>query len=188
MKRYNLNVEERKFNWGDMDVVTLGEEGRGRHLEFVPFHTRKDAELVEVGTSRTGNPKIVGSKSDAGWLGVVSGRGCYTKNTYGSVYVPEQCMYDVEVVAQGYGAWGDAGRCGTWMEYLAIVKDNALLKVRPAGGYKLESYWLYFSSEKVVEIPKQEMDMFCEAEGIEHPAEKFADLIDLDRLELKKEE
>ena len=80
----------------------------------------------------------------------ISGKGVYTRGTYGSVYLPEEMMENVKVIANGYGAYGDAGRLGGWDDFLITAKDDTLIKVSPSGGnHKMDSYWLYFGKEKV---------------------------------------
>lgn len=180
MKRFNIGVTNREFNWGKMDVVELGEKGRGRHLTLIPYHAKEDAKLVEIGNTRAGNPKIVESKSGTGWLAVASGHGHYSRGTYGTVYVPEQYKDNIKIVAEGYGAYGDAGGVGSWNEFLVKVEQGTLLKLRLSGGGRS---WLYFGSDKVNEIEMEEMDMFCDSMGIDKPPETFADLIDLNDLD-----
>jgi hypothetical protein len=178
MKRYNLKPETRKFNWGEMSVIALGDSGRGRHEELVPFHAPEDANYVELAQTKAGKPKIVQSQNSTGWLAVVSGSGCYTRGTYGTVYCLKGA--DVKVIAKGSGAYGDAGRIGGWNDFLVEVPEETFLKVRPAGGDgKIDRYWLYFDVEKVFTVSKPEMAMFCEQMGLECPPELFDELQDL---------
>jgi len=181
MKRYNIIPEKKEFSWGEMLVISLGEKGRGRYQEFVPYHAPEDAEYLEISKTKSGKPKIIeGKEPGKAWLAMLSGEGTYTRRTLGTVYTTNA---NVKVVASGYGAWGAAGRTGTWYEFLAVVPDGTFIKVRPAGGpHKIERYWLYFSEEKVYRVEKPEMDMFCEEYGLEHPPEEFERLKDLRSL------
>ena len=182
MKRY-FDVEQRSFAWGDMYVVVLGEQGRGRKEVYIPYHAHIDCQLVELGSTKSGHVKIVASQSNVGWLAVVSGRGVYTRGTYGTVYVPPAFVEKVKVVAYGYGAYGDAGRIGSWYEFLITVEDNTFLKIRPAGGSsKKARYWLYFDADVVRKISMEEMPLFCDAFGIPSPPEEFDALVDLKEL------
>lgn len=168
---------------GEMLVVTLGERGRGRHESYIPFHAPIDCQLIELSTTKSGHIKIVPSQSSLDWLAVVSGSGVYTRNTYGTVYVPPYLTGNVKVVEYGYGAYGDAGRIGTWYEFLITVKDGTLLKVRPAGGSsKIARYWLYFGNDRVYKISSEEMPMFCDRFDIASPPEELDALIDLKEL------
>lgn len=114
MKRY-FTPEKRKFEWGEMLVVVLGERGRGRQEAYIPFHAPIDCNLVELGTTRSGSIKIVPSQSSDGWLAVVSGSGTYTRGTYGTVYVPPQMTDKIKVIASGYGAYG-----GCWTYWYVV--------------------------------------------------------------------
>lgn len=72
MKRWNINPKKRKFSWGDMDVITLGEEGRGRKLTLIPYHAKDDAEYLDIGKTRSGKIKIVeGDWHDECWVAVL---------------------------------------------------------------------------------------------------------------------
>jgi len=186
MKRYNINPEKRNFSWGEMMVVSLGERGRGRFEALIPYHAPVDAEFLDLGKTRSGKSKIVKGKEKDGWLAVVSGSGCYTRGTYGSVYCLPQDKNKIKVVAIGVGAYGAAGRIGTWNEFLIVIPDNTFLKIRPAGGsHKIERYWLYFDEDKVYRVEKNEIDLFCDNMGLEKPAEEFDRLIDLVTLDVQ---
>jgi len=185
MKRYNVEPHEREFSWGKMLVVVLGEKGRGRYESLIPYHAPKEAEYLDIGVTKSGKPKIVKGESPNGkWLAVVSGEGVYTRNTYGTVYCLPKDKDKIRVIARGRGAYGQAGRIGSWYEFLIVVPDGTLLKVRPAGGEeKRPRYWLYFGGEKVVKIGAgDELDIFCDQMDIERPSEDFGDLVDLANL------
>lgn len=181
MKRYNINPARRTFSWGEMDVIVLGEYGRGRIETLIPYHAPEDAEFLELGTTKSGKPKVItGTAGDGKWLAVVSGDGPYTRNTYGTVYCLPGDKDRIQVVAYGCGAFGAAGRIGDWNEFLVVVPDGTFLKVRPAGGsHKMERYWLYFGQDKVYRVEKNEMDLFCEQMDLSRPPEKFDELVDL---------
>lgn len=182
-KRGQIKTVTRKFDWGEMEVIELGEKGRGRKLSLIPYQTK--SELIEEGRTRKGNLKIIDSKVKDGWITVISGCGPYTRNTYGSAYIQPKDKEKVEVLAYGIGAFGDAGRIGCWFDFLLKVQDGVLVKVKPTGEDKVESYWLYFgggdelSEEKVYTIKKEEMPLFCELMEIDLPPEKYTELLDL---------
>lgn len=179
-KRYNISPVKEEFDWGEMMVIKLGERGRGRKFTLIPYHAPEDAELIEIGTTRSNNPKIVPSKNRDGWIAVVSGSGVYTRNTYGSVYCLEKDIDKIKVIAHGVGAYGMAGKIGNWNDFLVYVPDNTFLKVCPAGGaHKVPRYWLYFAEDKVYHIEKEEMDLFCEQKGIDIPPDEPDSLVDL---------
>jgi len=181
VKRYNITPVGRKFSWGEMRLVTLGQRGRGRHEGIIPYHADPGAKYLKIARTRTGRPKIVAANNESrGWLAVLSGGGTYTRRTYGSVYCRTEDKDRIQVIASGYGAYGDAGRIGTWYEFLVAVPDHTFFKVRPAGGaHKIERYWLFFDSKEVHRIEKSKMDLFCETKGLDRPPEEFSKLVDL---------
>lgn len=182
MKRYNIKPISKKFEWGEMMVVELGEDGRARKKVYVPYHAREDAQFLKIGTTRSGRPKIV-EDTEAGnaWLAYISAEGAYTRNTYGSVYCLKDDAEKIKVIAYGHGAYGDAGRIGDWYDFLVVVPDNTWLYVRPSGGAeKRPRYWLFFGAERVYEVRKEEMDAFLEMHEAQDPREQeLVDLVDI---------
>lgn len=185
MKRFNINPKLMSFDWGEMDVIILGEKGRGRYQSIIPYHALKDVEYLKINKTKSNKPKIVKSDNNENWLAVVSGAGCYTRNTYGTVYCLEKYQDDIKIVSKGMGAYGDAGRIGSWNEFLVIVPDNTFLKIRPAGGsYKIPRYWLYFGKDKVFHIQLEELDIFIDQNDIDINIDELNYQIDLDNLEI----
>ena len=182
MKKYNLYPVKKKFQWGEMEVIELGERGRGRRYALIPYHAG-NSEYVEIGTTRSGKPKIVPSENPKNWLAHISSEGTYTRGTYGSVYCLPKDRDKIKIVEWGMGAYGDAGRLGEWYDFLLIIPENTFLKVRPSGGsHKRPRYWLYFGENEVYRVEKEEMDLFCEQMELERPPEKFNELVDLASL------
>jgi len=181
MKAYNLNPVEREFTWGKQHeavkqlVTELGEQGRGRHKTVVPIHAKNLVELT-LNTSQTGKPVICDIKDGkdnyglTNWLAKLSGAGCYTRNTLGTVYCLASQEDNVYKIAQGHGAFGDAGRIGTWYEYLCIICPETWIRIRPAGGVeKMPRYWMYFDKDQVYTVPDGELDAFNSSTGIAIP-------------------
>jgi len=170
MRLYGIEPQTVTFPWGKMQVVSLGEEGRGRKLTYVPFQAEfdKDADDYEIGTSRRNLPKIIRTgKPSSGWIAGLSGSGTYTRGTHGTVYVLNEYVGNAFVVAYGYGAYGDAGRIGDWWEYLVTVREPAVFLVRPAGGaHKIKRYYLVFDNEKVVRVDANMVGVAEEVIGI----------------------
>jgi len=184
MKLYNIHPYKKTFSWGEMYVISLGEEGRGRRLTLVPFQgdiTNLEAENFQVGLTKKGFPKIItGQKSD-GYIALLSGEGVYTRGTYGSVKIYSEDKDKIKIIAYGKGAYGIAGRIGEWYEFMVVV--NPLYPVRfyvqPAGGeHKRERYYLVFLKDRVIEIKKEELNLFQEESGIDLTGE-YIDLIEL---------
>jgi hypothetical protein len=169
MKKYNIHPVEQEFSWGKMSVVELGERGRGRKLNIIPFHADEDSDYLEIGTTKSGMPKIIQSKSSEDWLARINTKGCYTRGTNGWIEIPSTSYEkNIEIIASGYGAYGDAGRIGNYSDFLLIVKDNTLIKICPSGGsHKQPRYWLFFGADKVSRIKEEEIDIFIEKNHIE---------------------
>ena len=161
MRLYGFEPQTVTFPWGKMQVVSLGEEGRGRKLTYVPFQAEFDVNKrdYELATTRKGLPKITrcGIPTNA-WIAKLSGSGTYTRGTHGTVYVLNEYVGNVFVVAYGYGAYGDAGRIGDWWEYLVTVREPAVFLVRHAGGSdKRQRYYVIFKDRWVYEVFPEEL-------------------------------
>ena len=159
MKAFNLEAETKEFDFGKISVIALGERGRGRYEVIVPCPLGiKNGDSVDIGKSRTGKPKIVkGKESGKEWLARVSTQGAYIRGAYGNVKAPKNS--GVETIVKGYGAFGDAGRIGTWYDYLLKVPDNTILRVIPSRG---DYYYLAFGEREVNRVSKEEIDLFLD--------------------------
>ena len=156
---FNIEPKLMSFNWGTMHCLVLGEQGRGRRQTIVPC-AEKCGFFVELAPTKTGRVKIVQSTAPKGtsvpsdWLARISTEGVYTRNSEGWVGVLDPKT--VKLVACGHGASGEAGRLGTWADVLITVQDNALLRVKPEGGYKLPAYFLHFTRKGVIKYSSLE--------------------------------
>ena len=173
MKLYGINPHEEEFPWGKMKIVTLGEKGRGRKYFYVPFQADTvEGDDFQIGITQSGAPKIIRGEKSEGWIAKLSGEGTYTRGTYGSVYVVNEDIDKVKVIASGFGAYGDAGRVGEWNEFLVEINPEFPVRfwIRPSGGdYKIHRYWLVFIEDKVIKVKKEEKDLFMEQTGISLP-------------------
>ena len=104
--------------------------------------------------------------------------GCYTRGTLGVVQGLVSAEY--EVVASAYGAYGDAGRIGTWYETIVKAKDGDVFRVIKSGGSsKMGPSTVYLVKGKTVldcKLPFVE-EMF-ESVGKDLPFELKDDKID----------
>jgi hypothetical protein len=194
MKLYGIKPVEREFEWGKMKVVELGEEGRGRKQMFIPFHAEEGLDSYDIGQTKTGRIKIMTDRNTPpkkGWIAKLSGDGVYTRGTYGSVYILLEDKSNIEILEKGYGAFGIAGRIGSWNDFLVIVKDYPTrFLIRPAGGsHKIERYWLVFTDSKVYKVYNKALEAFIETTDIYLPQigdisnmESSGEIIDLDKL------
>ena len=150
MKLWNIEPNKVSTGFGEIDAVVLGEEGRGRKRALVPM------------------TKI--ENNDAEWVARLSAEGTYTRGTYGTVYVLVEDRKKIKIIDFGVGAYGDAGRIGSWMDFLvAIEKTPVRFLMRPSGGPgKRKRYWLVFT-DKVYTVKQEETGIFTETTGIDVP-------------------
>jgi hypothetical protein len=149
MKAFNLKAEERNGK----TLIALGEEGRGRKLTLVRCALDiKDTEEVTVIKPKPGVPTI--SKAtpygSTAWLARITTDGAYIRGAEGNVRFLGE---GVELVAKGFGAFGDAGRTGNWDDVLIIVPNGTLLRVKPTRG---DAYFLLFTAVEVVTMTVEE--------------------------------
>jgi len=162
MKAYNLIPKEVEFSFGTLSVLVLGEAGRGRRkMTYVPCEREfKDGEPVELVTSRAGKPKIVaGTDCSGGWIARISTEDGYRRGACGNVQALQPDL--VRLIAEGYGAFGNAGRVGvgSWDDVLLIVQPGAVLRVKPTRG---AAYFLYFSDSQVIRLSAEEAALYEE--------------------------
>lgn len=151
MKLWNIEPNKVSTGFGEIDAVVLGEEGRGRKRALVPM------------------TKI--ENNDAEWVARLSAEGTYTRGTYGTVYVLTEDKDKVNVLSYGYGAYGDAGRIGSWNDFLVSIEGTPVrFLMRPSGGpAKRERYWIVFDKDKVYTVKQEEINIFKETIGIDIP-------------------
>jgi hypothetical protein len=184
MKLYNIHPIKKSFPWGDMYVIVLGEEGRARKQSLIPFSAdpiNLDGDDFEIGLTMKGYPKIIRGESSDGYIALLSGEGVYTRGTYGTVYIHPEDKEKIFLISYGKGAFGIAGRIGEWYEFLILIKPEYPVRfyVRPAGGeYKIERYFKIFFEEKVIDLKKEEKEIFEEETGISlGDVEEYIDLV-----------
>lgn len=168
MRLYKIAPEKATFLWGEMDIVGLGERGRGRRYTIVRFHARfdKDADDYDIGQTRSEKPKIIRSlQAPTGWLARVNTHYAYTRGTGGHSAVT---IGEAEKVAEGYGAFGIAGRIGSWDDTLyKITVFPTVIEVHPSGGrHKVPPYYLIFCPNRVDRVREDEWDSYCDIHGI----------------------
>ena len=168
MKLHNVEPQEEEFPWGKMNVIKLGEKGRGRVYTIVPFHAVYDpsANDYEIGSTKSGKPKIIrtGTPSE-GYIARISTLGDYVRGGHGELRLLKTNTPNVRIVASGLGAWGDAGRLGSWSEHLATIVPPypVVFYVIPT---RLRNYWLVFTRNNVYKLYNSELSAFEEQTGI----------------------
>lgn len=172
-RAYNLATGEFQMSFGTLRAIALGEKGRGRMLTYVPCEGDfPDGACVALATTRTGKPKVIaGQPGDAaGWLARISTEGPYIRGAYGHVRALNPEL--VRVVAYGYGAFGDAGRCGQWYDYLLVLRPGAILRVKPSRG---DAYFLHATPDKLVRLEREEALVY-EGANVPIPGEDVPDI------------
>ncbi len=154
-------------------AIVLGERGRGRVLTPVvvaPEALDNDGRIagpVRIGETRSGKPKIVrGDEPPTAWVDRINTLTSYVRGAYG--WVGRLPGSGVSVIARGLGAFGDAGRVGTWGDYLLIVPTQTWLRVKPSRG---QAYFLWYpdlAGNGEVRVAEDSIDAF--AEGMDVPA------------------
>jgi len=177
MKAFNLIPKDVQMSFGMLKAIVLGQQGRGRLLTYVPCEERfEDGACVALAATRTGRPKIVaGQPSDdaaGGWLARISTEGPYLRGAYGHVRVRALDTELVNVVAYGYGAFGDAGRVGRWYDYLLTIQPGAVLRVKPT---RRPAYLLHATPDQIVRLEQEEAIVY-EGADIPIPGEDAADI------------
>lgn len=133
-----LKIETREYDWGKINQVCLGENGRGRKLLAltVPGDV-KDAIVpglrtdLSIGLTKSGKYRIV-AKEDKEMYLFLSTQGGYTR--HGSGYFSATNTEGIEVLARGNGADGDAGRIGSWdVALIKVTVPYAVIRVRRSG-------------------------------------------------------
>jgi len=165
MRLYNTKPTCKEFAWGKMQCIVLGEEGRGRKRVIVPFHCQYDetADDYEIGHTKKGYPKIIRTgKSSEGWIARINTYFTYTRNTRGYY---EVLIGNIKEVAEGYGAFGIAGRIGSWDDALIVVRPPypAVIKIHPSGGkHKVSPYYMVFWESRVDQVNEDEWEVYQE--------------------------
>lgn len=153
MKTYGINPTQIDLSGYTVTGISLGEAGRGRKLVIVP--TPSDGYMVP-GLSKTGKPRLNPTTSDKGWVVRISTDGAYVRGANGNVSAHPKHADKIQVVAHGYGAFGLAGRTGTWDDVLLATElEEFLLRVKPSRG---DAYLLLFKDGEVIQLSYEAAD------------------------------
>jgi hypothetical protein len=131
------------FKFGDVEGITLGEEGRGRKEVFIPstFDVKKGMnESLDIGKTKTNRPRVVATSEDTlGLYMIINTHGGYTRRGNGFASVTD--INQITVIERANGADGDAGRIGTWDSFLLKVNSfekDLMVILWYSGGYEQE--------------------------------------------------
>lgn len=169
--RGELKSEKVTYHFGELEVLRLGESGRGRQEIILPCPpnttVHSGINFLSIGFSRSGKPKIVTQDSDVYLL--INTYGGYTRRGDGKVFiygngVSNVCNfrpvleYKNRILAQGNGADGDAGRIGTWDTFLIKPQEGDIYKVQFSGGRDGDVFIIY-TEGKITRIEWAEVDL-----------------------------
>lgn len=128
----SLDLKVRKMSFGDLKVVSLGEKGRGRKEILLPSNYDVKFGMnnnLTIGLSKNGKPRInkINKGDDDNMYLIIDTYNGYTRR--GDGYITFQDGQGIEVIAEGNGADGDAGRIGSWGVYLIKVPVDEKIKI-----------------------------------------------------------
>jgi hypothetical protein len=151
-KVYNITPIEVSVAEFKFLAIPLGEKGRGRILVNVACPAT--FTYLEVGATKQGKPRLNPSTNSKGWVARISTEGAYIRGACGSVSTSPEVVDKIRVIARGQGAFGDAGRTGTWDDLLVSTElEEFILRVKPSRG---DAYLLLFKGDKVRQISYEE--------------------------------
>lgn len=162
--------KEKEFPFGKINVIELGESGRGRKLIVLPSEVDIQKGLnpdITIGLSKSGKPRINRFKDDKLFL-IIDTEGGYTRRGCGVVGVHRSCMDDIKVLSYGNGADGLAGRIGIWKVFIVEVLNNNTiwLEVTLSGGVNSDIYKIENKIVKYVgRNEDQELSLYQDATG-----------------------
>lgn len=163
--------------FGEISLIALGEEGRGRRELRLPCPTgtkiEKGCNALTIGQTKSGKPRInTATATDNEIYLLLSTEGGYTRRGNGWVGSWVGNTATTELIDKGNGADGAAGRIGQWDVVLLRVvgqPQNDWYRIRTSGGgYGTDPQWLHLSPKGV---------FFFESTD---DAREFADSIDVE--------
>ena len=170
-----LKAVSKEMKFGTVTGVAIGECGRGRREVFLPTPKSIQAHDVikelrsdlTIGTSKSGRPRIDARKDDDIYLILSSERG-YTRRGCGRIRAPKG--QEVELIARGNGADGEAGRIGSWDAIIVKAKDGDVFRLTWGGsGYGYDATFYVVSGGKVYSANQPEIEDLYESLGLEIP-------------------
>jgi len=170
-----LKVVDKEMKFGTVTGVAIGEYGRGRREVFLPTPKSIQADDIikelrsdlTIGTSKSGRPRIDARKDDDIYL-ILSSERDYTRRGDGYIEAPES--QEIELIARGNGADGDAGRIGSWDAVIVKAKDGDVFRLTWGGsGYGYDATFYVVSGGKVYSADQPEIEDLYESLDLEIP-------------------
>lgn len=141
-----VSAEERTFDFGKIWQLSVGEKGRGRKLLSLtcPPQTKLAVGMNQdytIGLTKSGKPRIFRMDQtaepdrDYSAYMLLSSQGGYTRRGNGRIFVLKNQREEIQVLAEGNGADGDAGRIGWWSVKLLkpLVSGDLVIRCRLGG-------------------------------------------------------
>jgi hypothetical protein len=122
---------------------------------------------LTIGTSKSGRPRIDARTDDDIYL-ILSSERSYTRRGNGYVKAPKS--QEVELIARGNGADGDAGRIGSWDAIIVKAKNGDVFRLTWGGsGYGYDATFYVVWGGKVYSANQPEIEDLYESLGLEIP-------------------
>lgn len=174
----NLSIETRKMSFGDLKCVAMGEKGRGRKEILLPSLSNITVGLnreLTIGMSRNGRPRInrVDPQKDNTMYLLIDTYGGYSRR--GDGYVSFRVEQGFEIIAEGNGADGDAGRIGSWGVYVIkapVDEKLKLIKIKYSGNANKISYLAVLGQDFRL-ISEDDIDIFFDQLNLDMNDYKF---------------
>ena len=162
--------KEKEFPFGKINVVELGESGRGRKLIVLPSEVDVQEGLnpdITIGLSKSGKPRINRYKDNKLFL-LLDTAGGYTRRGDGEASVHRSCVDNIKVLSYGNGADGLAGRIGSWEVFVVeILNNNTIwMDIQLSGGHESDLYKIENKMVKYVgRNEDQQLSLYQDATG-----------------------
>lgn len=165
----NITSEKRQFDWGEINQIALGETGRGRRMLALTCPPETGLRVgmnigLSIGQTKSGKPKII--KSNEGLYLLLSSQGGYTRRVNGRIW---HSSNDFELLADGNGADGDAGRIGHWDVVLLKCKNTQIscVQLRKSGHYQDGRLFYFVIHNAVYEVLFCDVDSFLDSMSLD---------------------
>jgi len=171
------NVEihkvKREFPFGVLNLVTLGEEGRGRRELRLPSNcdiAKGVNPNLTIGLTKSGRPRVDRGDEEGIVYLLLSSEGGYTRRGNGKILFLKEDEDSIEVLAIGNGADGTAGRIGYWTTALVKSTKETYIRVKKSGGNPSTLLYINPLVGKVIEVGTGDtIELGIDALGLEIP-------------------
>jgi len=171
-----LIPEKLQLSFGELLACRLGEHGRGRKEIILPVKFDAvvgeplDLRGLSIGQSIAGNPTLI-KRTDNELFLILSSYGGYTRRGNGRIIPIEG---DFKVLAEGWGADGDAGRIGDWDVKIIKAPNKGVIRISYSGKYRYGvdpeyNELLFIDGGHVDTVMLSQMEAYCDAKGIALP-------------------